>query len=146
MALTELIPWKKTNKELALRREAASPFDQFRKEMDQLFANFLSDWPGRIAPMDQHLGSFVPDVDIKETEKEVHVTAELPGLDEKQVEVTLTAGALTIKGEKREQHEEKKETCIARSAATACSSVPYSSLPAWMQIGRARRLKNACSG
>ena len=108
MALTELIPWKKTNKELALRREAASPFDQFRKEMDQLFANFLSDWSGRIAPMDQHLGSFVPDVDIKETEKEVHVTAELPGLDEKQVEVTLTAGALTIKGEKREQHEEKE--------------------------------------
>ena len=108
MALTELIPWKKTNKELALRREAASPFDQFRKEMDQLFANFLSDWPGRIAPMDQHLGSFVPDVDIKETEKEVHVTAELPGLDEKQVEVTLTAGALTIKSEKREQHEEKE--------------------------------------
>lgn len=108
MALKELIPWKKSNGELAVRREPASPLDQFRREMDQLFDSFLSDWPGRINLMDRRLGSFVPDIDIKESEKDVRVTAELPGLDEKAVEVTLAQGALTIKGEKRDEREESQ--------------------------------------
>ena len=43
MALKELIPWKKPSSELAVRREAMNPFDQFRREMDHLFDGFLSD-------------------------------------------------------------------------------------------------------
>jgi HSP20 family protein len=90
MAIKELIPWKKNNGDLAVRREPAHPFEQFRREMDQLFDGFLTDWPGRTSLLDRQLGSFMPDVEVKETEKEVRVTAELPGLDEKEVEVTLT--------------------------------------------------------
>jgi HSP20 family protein len=91
-----------------VRRETANPFDRFQREMDQLFNGFLSDWPGRTSLLDRHFGSFVPDVDVSESDKEVRITAELPGLDEKEVEVTLTQGALTIKGEKREEHKEEK--------------------------------------
>jgi HSP20 family protein len=109
MALKQLIPWKKDNGELAVRHEPASPFQDFRREMDHLFDSFLSDWPGRTSLLDRRLDSFVPNVDVKETEKEIRVTAELPGLDEKEVEVTLTQGVLTIKGEKREEHEENQE-------------------------------------
>ena len=109
MALKELIPWKKNNNgELAMNREPAHPFDEFRREMDQLFDGFLSEWPGRTSLLDRRLGSFVPQVDLAETDKEVRITAELPGLDEKEVEVTLTQGVLTIKGEKREEHQENK--------------------------------------
>ncbi len=43
-----------------------------------------------------------------ETAKEIRVTAELPGLEEKDLEVSLLEGALTIKGEKRDEHEEEK--------------------------------------
>lgn len=108
MALKELIPWKRNNGELAVRHQPANPFAEFRREMDQLFDSFLSEWPTRTSLMDRRLGSFIPDVDVKEMEKEVRVTAELPGLDEKEVEITLTRGALTIKGEKREEHAEKE--------------------------------------
>jgi HSP20 family protein len=109
MALKELIPWKKNNNgELAVTREPAHPFDQFRREMDQLFEGFLSEWPARTSLLDRRLGTFVPHIDLAETDKEVRITAELPGLDEKEVEVTLTQGVLTIKGEKREEHEENK--------------------------------------
>ena len=108
MALKELIPWKKNNGELAVNREPAHPFDQFRREMDQLFDGFLSEWPVRTSLLDRRLGSFVPQIDLAETDKEVRITAELPGLDKKEVEVTLTQGVLTIKGEKREEHEENK--------------------------------------
>ena len=49
-----------------------------------------------------------PSVDVSETDDEVQVTADLPGLTEKDVEVTLEDGALTIRGEKKEEREEKK--------------------------------------
>jgi hypothetical protein len=57
------------NGELAVNREPAHPFDQFRREMDQLFDGFLSEWPGRTSLLDRRLGSFVPHVDLAETDK-----------------------------------------------------------------------------
>ena len=50
-----------------------------------------------------------PAVDIVEGEKAYEVTAELPGMDDKDIEVTLTDDVLTIKGEKREEKEEKRK-------------------------------------
>jgi HSP20 family protein len=51
-------------------------------------------------------GEFLPRVDVSETGKEVRITAELPGLDEKDLEVTVTNSMLTIKGEKKVEKEE----------------------------------------
>jgi HSP20 family protein len=50
-----------------------------------------------------------PAVDVTETERAYEITAELPGLDEKNIEVKLAEGVLTIKGEKQEEKEEKKK-------------------------------------
>jgi HSP20 family protein len=50
-----------------------------------------------------------PAVDVSESEKAYEITAELPGMDEKNIEVKLADGGLTIKGEKQEDKEEKKE-------------------------------------
>jgi HSP20 family protein len=50
----------------------------------------------------------MPQVDVDETAKEIRVTVELPGMEEKDLEVSLVEGALTIKGEKSEEHEEEK--------------------------------------
>ena len=109
MAIKDLIPWIKTNnRDLAVRREAGDPFELFRRDMDQLFNGFLGDLSGRTSLIDRQFGSFAPEMDVKETDKEVRVTAELPGMEEKDVEVTLTEGVLTIKGEKREEHDEEK--------------------------------------
>ncbi len=51
-------------------------------------------------------GEFLPRVDVSETGKEVRITAELPGLDEKDMEVAVTNNMLTIKGEKKVEEEE----------------------------------------
>ena len=51
----------------------------------------------------------MPTVDISETDKAYEITAELPGMDEKNVEVKLANGLLTIKGEKQDEKEEKKK-------------------------------------
>lgn len=51
----------------------------------------------------------VPSIDVRETDKELVVEAELPGMDEKDVSVTLSNGVLTLKGEKKSEREEKKD-------------------------------------
>jgi HSP20 family protein len=55
------------------------------------------------------LGDFTPRLNVRETEDEIVVTAELPGVEEKDFEVSLEADVLTIKGEKRTEHEEEHE-------------------------------------
>ena len=52
---------------------------------------------------------WLPPVDVSETEKELLLRAELPGMDKKDIEITLSDGLLTISGEKKNEHEEKKE-------------------------------------
>ena len=109
MAITDLIPWKKNDENaLALRRRELDPFVQFRREMDNLFEGMLGDWTGPMNLLDRGLGSWMPQIDVRETAKEIRVTAELPGMEEKNLEVSLLDGALTIKGEKTEEHEEEK--------------------------------------
>lgn len=52
-------------------------------------------------------GEWMPRVNVKENEKEILISAELPGLDEKDLDISLAGGSLTIKGEKKEEKEEK---------------------------------------
>lgn len=108
MAITDLIPWKKTDDRLALRHREMDPFMQMRQEIDQMFNGMLGDWSTPINLLDRRLGSWIPNIDVAETGKEIRVTAELPGLEEKDLEVSVLDDALTIKGEKREEHEEDK--------------------------------------
>jgi HSP20 family protein len=106
MNLKSLIPWKKEDQPLARRSYESDPFLQMQRRMNGLFDDFFgrssSDlWNGVN-------GTFAPQIELSETGKEVRVAAELPGLDEKDVEVTLSGDLLTIKGEKKHEHEEEK--------------------------------------
>lgn len=108
MAMTDLIPWKKANNSLAVRRREMDPFAQMRQDVDQMFQGMLGDWSSRMNLFNRAGQAFVPTIDVRETAKEIRVTAELPGLDEKDIDVSLLDRALWIKGEKREEHEEQK--------------------------------------
>jgi HSP20 family protein len=87
------------------------PFSAMRAEMDRVFESFLGRGFGRMPALLPSLeeGPVVPDIDIRETDSEFVVEAELPGIDEKDVSVTLSGGVLTIKGEKKSEREEKKQ-------------------------------------
>jgi len=79
--------------------------------MNRIFDDFFSGWdlasPGTA---EGRFDFFQPSIDVKHSEKEIFVKAELPGLAEKDIEVLLTDNALTIRGEKREEKEEKGKT------------------------------------
>jgi len=94
------------NKSLAPNGPAArDPFAVLRREIDGLFDGFLS---GFGAPA-RGLEAFNPSVDVAENDKEIRITAELPGVEEKDVEVSLSGNGITIRGEKRAEKEEKGE-------------------------------------
>ena len=117
MTIKDIVPWRWGG----LRHweeEEARPFESFlremdslHKEMDRLFEDFWKG-SGTHAFINQpwHHGDLTPRVDETEDEKAFHVKIELPGMDEDDVDVSLSGGILTIRGEKkREEDEEGKD-------------------------------------
>jgi HSP20 family protein len=83
-----------------------APMMPLRREMTRLFDDFFRGWD---MPAAFNGGALTPHVDVKESEKEIVVTAELPGVSEKDVEVSISGDMLTLKGEKKAEKEEKDE-------------------------------------
>lgn len=108
MSMRDLIPWRRQeNPAPALfRDEERSPYVQLRREMDRLFEDFFR------APLVGGIGlssnvQSWPYLEVKETDDQVIVTAELPGLTEKDVDVTVDDGVLMLRGEKKSEHQDK---------------------------------------
>jgi HSP20 family protein len=91
----ELVPFK-PSKEL----------DRMRGEMDRLWDTFFE---GRPQKRGRGKEEWVPSLDVSETKSDIVVKAELPGLDPKDIDISLNDGFLTIKGEKKHETEEKEE-------------------------------------
>ena len=90
----------------------SDPFGALRSEMDRLFDSFmggLPTFPSMFRPTVARGFALTPSMDIKETDKEISIEAELPGLDEKDVSLTIQNGVLTIEGAKKLEHDEEKE-------------------------------------
>jgi HSP20 family protein len=115
MAETKL-PIKRETMEPSFAR-TSHPFDSLHREIDRLFDDFGAGfrWPfGRSVlgtePFRREMTwPTMPAVDVVETEKAYEVAADLPGMDEKNIEVKVADGVLTIKGEKQQEKEEKKK-------------------------------------
>ncbi|MDF2094788.1 Hsp20/alpha crystallin family protein [Aquibaculum arenosum] len=103
------------SKSPALQRSAlpGHPLTSLREQMDRLFDDFLSGGVARPGSFwDTRFGGGldlqVPSIDLVEEDKELVVTAELPGVDEKDVEITLDQGILSIRGEKKSESEREE--------------------------------------
>ncbi len=113
--MKSIFPWRKHSTNIPVKRsEALNPFEALRREMNELFESFFKEFdrgwnmpmPFR-ASLAPAFGDIIPSIDVAETEKEIQITSELPGIDEKDVEVFLDEGVLTIRGEKKKEHDEK---------------------------------------
>jgi HSP20 family protein len=103
----------KTDIAKSAERPIARPRDIFsamRDDMDRLFERFERGWPRwpTLYSRDERLT--VPELDVRESTDAITIEAELPGVNEKDVTVTLANGVLTIKGEKKQEKEEKGES------------------------------------
>ena len=113
MTLKQIIPWRWGG--LRSWEGDDRPFESFlqgmdslHKEMDHLFEEF---WKGHGRPtsMSESWEQFhvTPRLDETEDEKAFHIKVELPGMDKDDVDITLSNGLLTIRGEKKREEEEK---------------------------------------
>jgi HSP20 family protein len=103
MALRDLIPWSK-NQELAPARDSFDPFVALHREMNRLFDDVWRGFGGSSLPrlMEGRFGW--PKIELSDTDNALTVSAELPGMTEKDVEVEIANGVLTIRGEKKAEH------------------------------------------
>jgi HSP20 family protein len=97
-----------------------------RKEMDRLFDRI---WEGGLPDVTMPLGEWTPSLDISEKNDYVIVKAEVPGIDPKEIQVTLNNQLLTISGEKKYEKEEKEEKFYRMERSTGSFartvSVPF---------------------
>lgn len=106
MNVRDLIPWGRESNPAptVYRNDQASPFLALHREMNRLFDEAFRDFGtpslfGRLPTW--------PSVEITDAEKEIRVSAELPGLEEKDVEVLIEGDVLTLRGEKKAEVEDK---------------------------------------
>jgi len=126
---------------LPARRWQDSGLLSTQRDMDRIFDDLLHGF-GLTRPLEWALATpvhaaFTPRVDVSETEKEIRVSAELPGLDRKDISVELADDALTVSGEKKADAEEKDKNWYRReqSYGTFSRVIP---LPATVEADKAK--------
>jgi HSP20 family protein len=105
MNVRDLIPWNRGRDVTVRRGEEANPFLTLHREMNRAFDDVFRGFDPTSFRSDRVLTW--PNIEVSETDREVKVTAELPGLEEKDIEVELSNGVLTIHGEKKTETEDK---------------------------------------
>jgi len=103
MDFRNVIPLSKKN--IDVRRDEENPFALMQREMNRIFDAFSRNWEAIEFP--EVTGSFTPRMDVAEDAKVFTVTAELPGMSEKDIDLSLSGDTLVIRGEKNEEKEDK---------------------------------------
>jgi HSP20 family protein len=108
--LKSLIPWGQKSNVPVKNETVSDPFVSFRREVDRLFDDFFNGAGAGTFPAPRNGGwtASLPSLDVTDSDKELVVSAELPGMSERDFEVSLVGDVLTIKGEKKHEHEEKQ--------------------------------------
>jgi HSP20 family protein len=117
MNLKSLVPIGRHHTKVAAHD--GNPFTFLQREIDRLFENFSRDFSI------SRSSELMPSMDVTETDKEIELSVELPGLDAKDVEINLADDVLTIRGEKRAEKEEKDKNyrLIERSYGSFTRSI-----------------------
>ena len=84
----------------------ANVFGSLHREIDRLFDDFTR---SALAPLGQAQVNLMPSIDVSETDKEILITVEMPGLERKDVDISLEDDVLTIRGEKKVEKQEGEQ-------------------------------------
>lgn len=111
---TTKFPLKRRPANLLVRRESDSPVLEIQNEMNRMFDQFFADPFGirtftdmdSLSPV-RSLNDFMPRINVSESDTAMNITAELPGMEEKDIQISLERDALILSGEKKSDVEEK---------------------------------------
>ena len=125
-----LVPWSR-NDSLARNDEERSPFLSLQNEMNRMFDGFFRGFG--LQPFQGFEGGFggLSGLRSEEDDQEYRLTAEMPGIGEKDLEVKLSGDTLTIRAQKEESQEDEKRSFKQRSSRSFYQSL---TLPAFAQL------------
>lgn len=120
------IPFRFVKRDEVAPRRFESPLVQWDRDIQRLFDGFFSDLDVGL-PRRLTQAAFSPRVDVHEEPAAFTVTAELPGLDEKDIELSFHNGVLTLRGEKKweEEKKDKQSIRIERSYGSFAREIPF---------------------
>ncbi|WP_295315845.1 Hsp20/alpha crystallin family protein [Roseobacter sp.] len=138
MQISDLIPWSrdKDKSQAGERENGANPLVSLQRDINEVFEDFWhrveNGWTGR----NDGVGMIGPSTDVTETEKSVDVSIELPGMTEKDIDISLTSDSMTIRGEKKIEHKDERKGVYMseRSYGSFYRTVP---LPAGVDTDKA---------
>jgi HSP20 family protein len=112
MSVRDLLPWSRGNGNQVpslFRDGGRDPFLSLHRQVNRLFDDVLRGFDSRLPSLGgvSAPGAAWPSVEISSGDKEIKVTAELPGLEQKDIEVLLDDGVLTLRGEKRSETDDR---------------------------------------
>ena len=116
MAIRDLIPWKSQGQDIAPRHEERvdHPVMSLHRDINRLFDDMFRGFSMPALPsIGRSLG--LPRVELSENDKEIRVTAELPGMEEKDIEISLDNHQLVIRGEKKSETSDEERGYSERS-------------------------------
>ncbi len=108
MSITDLIPWRRKEQSVPSRQAEEESIFALQRDMNRLFDDFfrsfgMMPWRG----FEEPALAFSPQLDIVEDEDNIQVSAELPGMDRNDIDVSISNGTLTIRGEKQQEREDR---------------------------------------
>lgn len=111
MQISDLIPWghDKDKSSASDEKAAANPLVALQSDINHVFEDFWRKVENGWSDRTELAGLANPSTDITETDESVDVSIELPGMTEKDIDVSLSSTAMTIRGEKKIEHEEKRK-------------------------------------
>lgn len=125
--MTNLLPSSWFRHVPALKSQGSDPFLSLHQQVERLFDDFAQNFhltPERFGP-----GVAVPQMDVSETDDNIKIEADLPGVDEKDVTIEMSDNVLTIRGQRKDEHEEKhKDYRVVERASGSFSrslTLPY---------------------
>ncbi len=111
MQISDLIPWGRDKDRTPANdnTEAPNALAKLQRDINGVFEDFWhrveNGWNGHSSP----IGMFGPSTDVAETDKSVEIEVELPGMSEEDIDISISGEAMTIHGEKKVVHEEKRK-------------------------------------
>jgi HSP20 family protein len=125
MQIRDLLPWSHKETD-PTRREDDNPVAALHRDINRIFEGFWKQFDPPFGALDRALGLAGPRAEVAETEDRVEVSLELPGMDDKDVELSVTDDVLTIRGEKKAEREDSRRGYLLseRSYGSFHRSIP----------------------
>lgn len=115
MTFRDLIPWNRDRRDVArtIASMSDNPFLSLQRDLNRVFDSFWNE-TGALMPFSENFAAAMPRTDMSETDTSVDVSVELPGMSEKDLDVSITKDSLTVHGEKKaEKTTDKKDRYLS---------------------------------